>query len=857
LGLRRQGDWPQPRWGCRSLAVHTQGSSFLATLGFETESRWDSDAPTLVGAPSPIGVQSDRAPEGRKNLTYRQDRNVMKKYLLLGWMIVGAAMRVGGAADGLSEALQKGLFEEEANHNLEAAIKAYQSVVIQVDQQRKLAATAVFRLGECYRKLGRTNEAKGQYERLLREFSDQTTLANLSRQNLGGLGAVPPAAVAKPSEAGGATDEEEKELQRIKAVIRDSPDLINAREQLWNRTPLHNAAQMGYLTVAQFLLANGADVEATDKNNSRPLHLAAGGGHKSLVELLLANHAAVDGKQNPTTPLHLAAANGHKLVVAALLGHGAKVNARTSIGWTPLHNAAVHGYRAVAEVLLQYKADVNAASTGSGSDSPSISFDVGTTPLHLAAYQGDFGMVEWLCANGANVNAQSKSGQTALQHAAGKTSNACLELLLAKNADVNVSNDRGTTPLLIAASSSNAEGVGLLLAHGAEVDRQDNQRSSPLHEAVGQKSEEVLKVLLTRKLNLEVRNKDGLTPLQQAVLNNRSDAAEMLLVAGADANVVYERDGKTPLHWAVERRTKGIAELLLAHKANVDAQDTSGHTPLDYVKINAFGPHPTTGDELLTREIGDRLRKAGAREDLQRLSFVTISRNGVLSPRGEYLERGWGNPWFYKGTNSFNRYTLLELISNFFENRQGSSDPRLFPFPDFAKVNIHRLKREGGGEMIRFNLEEVFKSADCSKDILLEWGDIVEVPELDHKINERWRGLDPQVVDLLKKCLERKVEILVKGEATKVTLRPNFSPRGRRDDEIRLSEGIVLPDFRLRDVVNGSNLLLSSSDVTRVKVKRKDPASGQLQELVFDLNQVNPRTDLWLHDGDVIEVPEK
>src|SRR5947207_12192016 len=92
------------------------------------------------------------------------------------------------AAEGPSENLQKGLFEEEANHNLEAAIKAYQSVLQQTDEQRKLAATAAFRLGECYRKLGKTNEASAQFQRILKDYSDQTVLANLSRQNLGVLG---------------------------------------------------------------------------------------------------------------------------------------------------------------------------------------------------------------------------------------------------------------------------------------------------------------------------------------------------------------------------------------------------------------------------------------------------------------------------------------------------------------------------------------------------------------------------------------------------------------------------------------------------------------------------------------------
>jgi len=37
-----RGGVTQPRWGCDRLAPMTQGSSFLATLGWRTESRWDS-----------------------------------------------------------------------------------------------------------------------------------------------------------------------------------------------------------------------------------------------------------------------------------------------------------------------------------------------------------------------------------------------------------------------------------------------------------------------------------------------------------------------------------------------------------------------------------------------------------------------------------------------------------------------------------------------------------------------------------------------------------------------------------------------------------------------------------------------
>src|ERR1017187_8842906 len=103
------------------------------------------------------------------------------------------------ATNDVTTALQRGLFEEEANQNLGAAIQAYQTVANQFVKDRKLAATAIFRLGECYRKQGNTNDAATQYQRILREFSDQPTLVTLSRQYLSSTGVARPV-VADDSE---------------------------------------------------------------------------------------------------------------------------------------------------------------------------------------------------------------------------------------------------------------------------------------------------------------------------------------------------------------------------------------------------------------------------------------------------------------------------------------------------------------------------------------------------------------------------------------------------------------------------------------------------------------------------------
>src|SRR6185369_10747118 len=133
-----------------------------------------------------------------------------KASMLLAALLVGFAQH-SPAAETISEILQKGLFEEEANHNFDAAIKAYQSVIDQTAEQRKLAATAVFRLGECYRKLNKTNDAIGQYQRILREYPDITPLATLSQQNLSALGGN----VSKePGTTAAATSAEAEEIER-------------------------------------------------------------------------------------------------------------------------------------------------------------------------------------------------------------------------------------------------------------------------------------------------------------------------------------------------------------------------------------------------------------------------------------------------------------------------------------------------------------------------------------------------------------------------------------------------------------------------------------------------------------------
>jgi hypothetical protein len=118
--------------------------------------------------------------------------------LTMALMVLFAVAGAQGAQDPLADALRRGVVQEETNQNLDAAIQSYQSVLTQFGEERKTAATALFRLAECYRKQGKDDQAIEAHKRVAQEFADQTKLAGQSRTVLAQTFKVqPPQAVVQ------------------------------------------------------------------------------------------------------------------------------------------------------------------------------------------------------------------------------------------------------------------------------------------------------------------------------------------------------------------------------------------------------------------------------------------------------------------------------------------------------------------------------------------------------------------------------------------------------------------------------------------------------------------------------------
>ncbi len=903
------------------------------------------------------------------------------KWCLLVFLMAATFAR---AQTNLTALLQQGLFEEQANRNLDAAISNYQSLATQFDKNRLIAATAIFRLGECYRMQNKTNEAAAEYQRIINEFSDQTTLVTLSRQDLAGMGAtisktdsfensdaalwdkiknlsqaelenVLPTLVSDaelttllqqrddaktklaalqsdygltspeivkqkavldaiekqisdaidgikqalqlraeisqphfqerlqtivanaPQDVNAVRDEERQEIQRIQTMIQNSPDLINARSGEGS-TPLEKAARDGWLKVAAFLLDHGADVNA---DGSSALYDATIAGNRGMVELLLSR--------------------------------GADINAKGSLGKTSLHMATEKNFQAVAEVLIANKADVNAID------------NLGETPLDSAAEHGRTKIVQMLLAAGANPNVVDNNGQTALSFAAGspeivkilldvkadpnggtmdapllsaihEKNIASAELLLQAGANPNLKGQvdwqiyignrvygrnfgglASLTPLWLAIDMKQFPMMQLLLKYKADPNDSQTDRTPVLFNALDDTN--ILAALLDAGGNANSRPPSGWWPLlDAAVWRTNVTTVQLLLEHGADVNIRNDNDQNgfgnyTPLHFAAAQLADPkIFELLFEYHADPSVRGDDGKTPLDLLKekmgaistanVNGFGVAMRTIDispdqqknQATAAQLADLLRQHGALDNLPDWNSVKVSR-----PSANFSET-----IFRKGTNDWNHFTLLEFISQIYYDANRNN----IRFPDFAHIAVVRPNADGKApKQIEINLLNSTNSVDCSKDMRLEFGDTVVIPERGHTLAEADTWTSEQMLRIVSFLMNEAGEIkliVVGGQTVQLPLK-DFEPEN-------CSIGRVLQSLQAQ------NVLTSDSDLSRVKVTRRDSKTGKKNEWILDCaadqtaetppnsfaarqrmlqNASQASPDLWLRDGDVIEVPKK
>ena len=434
------------------------------------------------------------------------------------------------------------------------------------------------------------------------------------------------------------------------AVYSDNVPLIDrllragAKAKVVNEygsSPLSEAAVVGNPAVIGKLLKAGADPDFANGDDQTPLMILARTENVAAAKVLLKRGADVNvaEKWRGQTALMWAAAQSEPDMVKLLLEHRANVNARSTInkwprqvtaepraqvrpvgGLTPLLYASRQGCFECVKALVDAKADI---------DMPDPE---GVTPLIMAVTNFHFDIVAYLLEKKANPNKWDWWGRAPLYCAVdlntiphggrpdrpsldATTSIRIIELLLAAGANPNaqlklfppyraVGPDRGAdqmltigaTPLLRAAKAGDVPAIRLLLAHGADPNLPNLHGVTPVMAAAGLQSN-------------EIDTRGRFKTEAEAV-----ESIELLAKAGADVNARDTRNGQTALHGAALWGYNDVVKTLVANKADLNARDSKGRTPLDSAMGRAGG-HGRGGTRIEVHEATAALLEQLAKND--------------------------------------------------------------------------------------------------------------------------------------------------------------------------------------------------------------------------------------------------
>lgn len=189
----------------------------------------------------------------------------------------------------------------------------------------------------------------------------------------------------------------------------------------------------------------------------------------------------------------------------------------------------------------------------------------------IAVKRDDAAQVVELLQRGFDPNTLDASGQHALYLALREPSLAVARVLLQwPKTHVDARNAQEETPLMLACLKGHQEMVKLLLARDADVNKTG---WTPLHYAATGGHTQIMQWLLDEHAYIDAESPNGTTPLMMAAQYGSAAAVQLLLDAGADANVRNQlklsaidfahRSGRTDvadLIASVQRRTRSTGQ---------------------------------------------------------------------------------------------------------------------------------------------------------------------------------------------------------------------------------------------------------------------------------------------------------
>ncbi|CAF1195201.1 unnamed protein product [Adineta ricciae] len=373
---------------------------------------------------------------------------------------------------------------------------------------------------------------------------------------------------------------------------------INACD-LWQYTPIHEAASKSRVDVCTLLLSHGADPTLANCHGKTALDIAASRelrdrilyeyngysfldavyhGDLSRVKKLLTNETIhFQHFKTGDLCLHMACTSSsikhRRQIVEILIRRGADINVFNDRQIAPIHLCAAADYCDILDILLKNNANINLLD------------GQGQSALHHAVKSGHLNTCRLLLARKIDTSIVCSNGHTASEMA---TSSNIRQLFMNDNDNVtSIPESLDLELQLLEASKSGDLDVvkRILTMNPMLVNCRDAQgrNSTPLHFAAGYNRLQVVEYLLSMGADVTARDKGGLVPLHNSCSYGHFEVTALLLNSGASPQTT-DLWKVTPLHESAIKGKFEICKLLLKHGADPNKKNRDGATPLDLVK---------------------------------------------------------------------------------------------------------------------------------------------------------------------------------------------------------------------------------------------------------------------------------
>jgi ankyrin repeat protein len=337
-------------------------------------------------------------------------------------------------------------------------------------------------------------------------------------------------------------------------VLGDDGERAKQTYKTTLRQGLQAAAGLGKTLIVQWLLDNGAEVEAVE-NEVSALFRAVEWGHCPIVQKLIDKGADIEVKdRGQRTVLFHAVSKAHVQVVKALFQAGADVSVRD----IELRTVLLH----VAAQKQDSKIDKQYGCFPPESQEPN----------HLEGQT----IVKLLLEKDIDLEAKDKLGRTVLHWAAATGKEKLLASLICgtacKRANIDARNRRSKTALHLAAENHHPEIARILLEQGADCNARSDGAWAPLHIAAEKGYLDIIKLLSHHGANLNAETTNGMTPLHWAATNGNVEVVKELLSQPGIKRHPKDSPGYTPLMRAAQHKHTVIAHLL---SSSDDGRDLS------------------------------------------------------------------------------------------------------------------------------------------------------------------------------------------------------------------------------------------------------------------------------------------